>query len=173
MNPETAFDFNKIFQPIEFELTQILDTKSQREVATEPQDPKTDKTLENYIKLVNKPKIPTKIGLQNLGNTCFINSVLQALLNIKGYQNMIEELTQKISFEKDALNFSLLHFLKSFIRILKKNKLRVIEPKSLNENVSIFNKRFKKGNFLILSKRKSERCSSFSAIFSNKTKRRS
>jgi ubiquitin C-terminal hydrolase len=73
--------FMHIYTPVEFKLTQIMSTHSSKQVDSSNNLNSKKEELKNYQSMLSKyentplPKAST-IGLKNLGNNCYMNSIV-------------------------------------------------------------------------------------------------
>lgn len=144
-----------IYTPIEFQLTQIMSTNSSKQVNGKNGSDQEQKEQEEFLRLLSKyentplPKAST-IGLKNLGNNCYMNSIIQILVNhpilYYYFQNMQEK-----SYSGDTLKFSAIGFIRRLIGVCfggvnsKGKELKNVRLTSLVRNVDQINKRFERG----------------------------
>lgn len=148
--PQSILSLN-LFTPIAFELTEIIESNK----------PQEEENRENHLKMVEErkkreeielgkysnTKLPSSctIGLKNLGNNCYINSVLQCLLNNPSFYYNLEEILENHDFKEKTLRFSFLDFFKKLMSICFNNqKLKQISPLSLIKNIEIVSPKFER-----------------------------
>ena len=92
------------------------------------------KRLRLSFKASNSPRVPVT-GLHNLGNSCFMNSVLQTLTYIPPLRNFIATITKQDSPRyQDVQGFDPLNTLKRLFDEVSSNK-RVVSPDYIFRNL--------------------------------------
>lgn len=147
---------NKYYTPIRFVKTEIIDVNRTNEdgSALDPQainrnfDERQSSVFTKYDHLILKP-LPTSIsrGLKNLGETCYMNSVLQCLANLESFYYLLTTETAFVDME----GFSVLNFLKKLLPKMFEDEQQLLVAESLNKNISCVNKRFLPCTRLLLS----------------------
>ena len=146
-------ELSKLYTPIDFELTQVIDTKPGG--STGQPDPQTSRIalekrlmeLSEELKLAkfSNKALPadSTVGLKNVAENCFANCVLQVLVNERSFQHHLREIVELGQFEPN-LRFSLIGFFgKIFDLCYAREKLKFIAPRSLLSNLEVINPRFK------------------------------
>lgn len=140
-----------LFTPITFELTEIIEsnrTENYNDKLEEERKEMEQKKQREISKFANK-QLPgcSTIGLKNLGNNCYINCILQCLLNNPSFYYHIQEVSQKISenIQEKKLRFSFLEFFRKLTSLCyNKKKLKQISPLSLVKNIELVNSKFER-----------------------------
>jgi uncharacterized UBP type Zn finger protein len=144
-----------IYTPIEFKLTQIMSSNSSKQVDASAGTEFKNKQIEEYEQILSDyqntplPKSCT-IGLKNLGNNCYMNAVVQSLVNNPILYYYFKNLSEN-TFQGDTLKFSALGFIKRLLGVCygginsKGKELKHVRLTSLVKNVDQINKRFERG----------------------------
>ena len=93
-----------LFQPVNLQLTSIMKVEKEENQliqVTPTKEVKKEKEFYEYESNWPKNKNNKFIGLQNLGNTCYLNSFFQSILNIPHIYNLIFKMkeTDELHFE--------------------------------------------------------------------------
>ena len=147
--------FMHIYTPIEFKLTQIMSTNSNKQIVGANGADQKSKDKDEFSARVSNyafspsPKSCT-IGLKNLGNNCYMNSIVQAFVNHPILYHYFQSLPEK-TYDGDTLKFSALDFMKRFLGVCygginsKGKELKNVRLTSLVRDIDQVNKRFERG----------------------------
>lgn len=144
-----------IYTPVEFKLTQIMSSNSSKQVDASAGSMLKKKQEEDFLQMLsdyqNRPLTKScTIGLKNLGNNCYMNAVVQTLVNNPILYYYLKNLSEN-SFQGDSLKFSALGFMKRLLNVCyggvssKGKELKHVRLTSLVKNIDQINKRFERG----------------------------
>ena len=152
---ELANPYLHIYTPIEFKLTQIMSSNSSKQIGEDSDlnTAKRDKDqFENMIRKYNSTPLPKSatIGFKNLGNNCYMNSIVQILINHPILYYYFKNLPVK-TYEGDTLKFSAFEFVKRLLNVCfggvnsKGKELKYVRLTSLVKNIDQIGRRFERG----------------------------
>ena len=130
-------EYKNLFTPIDFELTEIIEVSGTSGTSNmikeiEAREKEEKENLEIYHSKI-LPK-SNSIGLKNPENNCYMNSILQVLVNQPlFYFNMLEA-SDKSKID-ESLGFSILDFFRKYLGLCFSDKIKSITPKSLLLNL--------------------------------------
>lgn len=141
-------NLSKLYEPVQFQLTEIMKcegtklVKQSSSIANEKTTDESELSL-NYSFEHGFNSELTK-GLNNLGNTCYLNSVMQVLMNTPIFtKHMNEELVLKEKSHKcDKIGPNQVCFTCESLKICQALRTREISPNTLVSNLKYINKRF-------------------------------
>lgn len=134
----------ELYKPIRFIKTEVIDVDRSMGQLGEAQGQKNnfiqeqpDPVLPGYDEFILKQSDRDMTqGLKNLGNTCFINSVLQALANLPSFYFLADSLGWV-----ESQGFSALNFLRQVFTLMHGSETKLISPTSICKNISYINPR--------------------------------
>lgn len=139
-----------LFTPMSFELTEIVESNRKENFSSQLEEERRlieEKKELELTKYANR-NLPgsSTIGLKNLGNNCYINSVIQCLLNNPSFYHHIREKSAPFIENQDLskrMRFSFLTFFRKLTSLcFNKKKLKQISPLSLIKNIELVNSKF-------------------------------
>lgn len=136
------------FQPVKFVLTQVLksdSTKNDHKPLSSEQDKSTNESEESSTVWYH-PGLPssTTKGLHNLGNTCYLNSVLQVLMNTPVFLDTLQRESQSAHSRHTCEQIGPNRVCLTCETLKLSNALRQksLAPSSIVSNLKYLNKRF-------------------------------
>jgi len=164
-NEGNGIRHESIYEPIEFELTEIvrpdktIKLKGAKITTVNGVDVKKD----NFLVWKNDLISPITKGINNLSNTCYLNSVLQVLLNTPCVHYEVKTNSDLSSKSTQRLNLN--NVLKELVNI---GRNKTMTPSYLVNNLNLIDKRFTRGRqqdahefFLLMMNNISEKISAY------------
>lgn len=139
---ENGIRHEDIYEPLEFELTELI--KPDKTISIRANTITTVKGIEtkkeNTLIWRNDLESPITRGINNLSNTCYLNSVLQVLLNTPCVHYAIKSGVElKV---KNAPKVNLNNVIKELINI---GRNKVMTPSYLVNNLHVIDRKFTRG----------------------------
>lgn len=139
---ENDIRHERIYEPIDFELTEIIKAdktiKINEDRINYSKDNKEKK--QNMLIWQNNLEAPITKGINNLSNTCYLNSVLQILLNTPPVYNIIKKGTDLKYKSNSKINLN--NILKELVNA---GRNKIMTPSYLVNNLHFLDRRFTRG----------------------------
>lgn len=172
----------QLFEPIRFTLTQVMKAEGVEKtcVVDSPDKSTHDSDTSSTIWFDNSNFPQITNGLHNLGNTCYLNSVVQVLLNTPSFvrQSQMAKDNHKTGHTCQPTGPSRVCYTCETLKLCANARLKTTSPNHIVDNLKFLNKRFSRGKqqdshefFLMLINRLDDRLkSSFKGTITSSVK---
>lgn len=139
---ETAIRHEDIYEPIDFELTEMI--RPDKTISIKGHTITTVKGVEtkkdNNLVWKNDLESPITRGINNLSNTCYMNSVLQVLINTPCVHYVVKNGSELKTKNNAKINLN--NVIKELVSI---GRNKTMTPSYLVNNLHILDRRFTRG----------------------------
>lgn len=142
MHKESAIRHEDIYEPIDFELTELI--RPDKTVKIKGQTITTVKGIErkkeNILVWKNDLESPVTRGINNLSNTCYLNSVMQVVLNTPCVHYIVKSGNELKMKNSPKINLN--NVIKELVGV---GRRQTMTPSFLVNNLHIIDRKFTRG----------------------------